>query len=93
MMLMMNAMNMYPNDPLTQLLPLMALSDDDNDDNSNTLMMMALMNPNGMTDFNSILPLMMYNDDSVNLKSAFVYSSILGKGLNHFKNLGYYNFW
>ena len=74
----MNAMNMYPNDPLTQLLPIMALADD-NDDNSKTLMMMALMNPNGMTDFNSILPLMMYNDDSVNLKSAFVYSSILGK--------------
>ena len=85
MMLMMNAMNMYPNDPLTQLLPMMALSDSD-DDNSKKLMAMMLMNPSASGDLNSIMPLLMYQDDAVDLKSVFVYSSILGNDCHHDSN-------
>lgn len=85
MMLMMNAMNMYPNDPLTQLLPMMALSDSD-DDNSKALMAMMMMNPSASGDLNSIMPLLMYQDDSVDLKSVFVYSSILGHDCHHDSN-------
>lgn len=97
MMLMMNAMNMYPTDPLSQILPLMMLTDDSSttttttttatdDDNSKALMMMMLMNPSASGDLNSIMPYLMYKDDSVDLKSVFLYSNILGHDCHHDAN-------
>ena len=49
---MMNAMNLYPTDPLTQLLPFIALGEtsvsSSNNDNVKKLILMSMLNPNAV---------------------------------------------
>ena len=65
------------------MLPLLLLDDTnstESSDNKNMLIMMMMQGDN-MGDMNSILPLLMLDDDSVDFKNFFLYSNMLKQGI------------
>ena len=70
---------------MNQLLPFLLLDQEgENEDNSDALMMMMLMNPDSLNDPSSMLPLMLLNDgEDADMKSMFLMTSMMQKDCNH----------
>ena len=85
LMLMMNQnSNPSQSNQMNMMMPLLLLDDKDakSDENKNLLIMMMMQGEN-MADSQSILPLLMLDDDSVDFKSFFLYSNMLNQGNLH----------
>ena len=85
-MLMMNQNSIRdPNqaNQMGMMLPLLLLDKDEKSnktsDNKDLLILM-MMQGSSMGDTNSILPLLMLDDDSIDFKSFFLYSNMLNQG-------------
>ena len=68
---------------MNMMLPLLLLdytNSTESSDNKNMLIMMMMQGDN-MGDMNSILPLLMLDDDSVDFKNFFLYSNMLKQGI------------
>ena len=82
LMLMMNQnSNPSQSNQMNMMMPLLLLDDKDSktDKNKNLLIIMMMQGGN-MADSQSILPLLMLDDDSVDFKSFFLYSNMLNQG-------------
>ena len=89
LMLMMNqnsVQNPTQGNQMNMMLPLILLKDDDkkSDENKN-LMIMMMMQGGNMDDTQSILPMLMMSDDSLDFKSFFLYSNMLKQGKYFFQ--------
>ena len=76
---------MAENDPMTQLLPLLLLSQGESD-NTDNLMMMLMMNPQSLNQPNAMLPLMLMEDGDLDMKSMFLMTSMMQKDCAHQTN-------
>ena len=67
---------------MQMMLPFLLLNDDDkkSSENKNFLIMMMMQGDN-LGDSNSILPLLLLSDDSLDFKSFFLYSNMLKQGI------------
>ena len=85
LMLMVNqnsVQNPTQGDQMSMMLPLLLLNDEKtakSEDNKNLLIMMMMQGGN-LADTNSILPLLMLENDSLDLKNFFLYSNMLKQG-------------
>ena len=67
---------------MNMMLPLLLLDDDDkkSSENKNFLIMMMMQGEN-LGDSNSVLPMLLLSDDSLDFKSFFLYSNMLKQGI------------
>lgn len=72
---------------MNMMLPLLLMGDSDDKTTENSDMLMLMMMPGGnMGDMNSIFPLLMLTDDSLDFKSLFLLTNMMKQSLDNIFN-------